>query len=527
MKLRSKLLILTLFTLSTVMCMDLVFAQNKRIISLEWEPVEEATAYEIQFTSVPENPDEKSKTFKKVVESSEWNGLLPLGKYDFRVRSYDKRGVPGQWSNSEVINVKISTVKAISPKDKTKIYSKNDDNQEIEFVWVQGKQDDTYKLIIESKDKEIKKELKTSETSLKAELPVGRHYIWRVEIDQETVLKEPAGSGNHLIIVGKKLDTPKINPPGDKPEALTWQPVEHADAYSYYIATERPDKKWKIVTKKKKVPDLSISVPETFPDGKYKIAVKAHGKLRMNSDKSTLEFNLQRKRDLAAVQTKEKLVFEPTWYGHANYYITNLKYRNEEAQGQGSVFDVLGGTGELGVSYTKTNQPYGFYMLGSLGGFITSGKLNNYYSVESYLTYTNWSENKKSFQHSIGLYHKKYPHIWADNTGANVTYEDVTQLGLVYGIDYWRHFIGKLGLSASAKIYLGTEVGTTPTGGSPNDGNSFKTSVLGSYQLSDSSIGYMGVTYFNEEVKWPSSQAAPNKISMQGTYLSFELDYKF
>src|SRR5437868_4889588 len=71
-------------------------ANSQRSVELEIEAVDGASSYEIELISMQ---NKKVLNFK--MKTPLWKAKVKPGLYEMRLRSYDSRGVPGEWSENE------------------------------------------------------------------------------------------------------------------------------------------------------------------------------------------------------------------------------------------------------------------------------------------------------------------------------------------------------------------------------------------------------------------------------------------
>ncbi|MCB0355457.1 MAG: hypothetical protein KDD40_00530 [Bdellovibrionales bacterium] len=165
---------------------------EKRVISLEWEAVEDAVGYQVEIRKVNNNGSKDTALTKKT-KSSQWNPEIPIGKYEMRIRSYDQRGVPGEWSENIQFFVKPKAVDLISPKNLAVFStSANDEEIEILFQWSKNLGSQSYVLKVESEDGQFKYNEILNESEFKINVPVGKTYTWQViaKVDDELLGEE-------------------------------------------------------------------------------------------------------------------------------------------------------------------------------------------------------------------------------------------------------------------------------------------------------------------------------------------------
>ena len=134
----------------------------RRLVNFEWEPIEEAKSYEIEIRK--KGTSKKPNAFISV--KPEWNGRLPVGKYEFRLRSLDARKVPGDWSGYAELDVNLEPVKMKYPPANAMIPSTKDNDAKIKFEWLGVPVANEYQLIIMNEKNEVVVDKKTKYLSL-------------------------------------------------------------------------------------------------------------------------------------------------------------------------------------------------------------------------------------------------------------------------------------------------------------------------------------------------------------------------
>ena len=106
-------------------------AQESRWIDIEWEEVAGAANYEVELF---EGSDGKlTPRGKYKVENSTWSNAVPPGKYSLRIRSLDKRGVPGEWSDYIPVKVRMHNPKLFQPGPGSQVST-----AQVDFEWSEG-----------------------------------------------------------------------------------------------------------------------------------------------------------------------------------------------------------------------------------------------------------------------------------------------------------------------------------------------------------------------------------------------------
>lgn len=204
-------------------------AATRRGVNLEWEPIEEATGYELELTSVATN---KRASFK--TREPKWNGNINSGRYKMRLRAFDDRGVPGAWSDPEQIFVKLHSPKLIRPAEKAELKTNEVEKETVKFSWefIAGAKE--YRIVING-GTSVSQNISGVETSI--ELPVAKTYTWTVVALMPDGSDGEVGPSQSFTLIGKKLNKPEIaEPETEFVQELSWSKPDRVESFDYVIA---------------------------------------------------------------------------------------------------------------------------------------------------------------------------------------------------------------------------------------------------------------------------------------------------
>src|SRR5437868_5616668 len=88
-------------------------ALSRHHLELELDEVQGVKGYEVKLLRIQKGKKKPPAIFK--LKKSVWAADLVPGKYEMAVRSIDERGVPGEWSESQEILVKIPAPAIVHP----------------------------------------------------------------------------------------------------------------------------------------------------------------------------------------------------------------------------------------------------------------------------------------------------------------------------------------------------------------------------------------------------------------------------
>lgn len=205
------------------------FGQNTRWIDIEWEEVSGAFQYEVElFEGEGQNLTARGK-FK--VDSASWSNAVPPGRYSLRIRSLDRRGVPGEWSEYIPVKVRMHNPQLLVPGTLSKIATPN-----VNFEWTEEEGAALYQLVVKGeKDKIVfNGSVKSVRSSVYLE-DLGE-YSWTVYALEEgeplrTEEEFTTSSFRKFIRVGGELDSPIVKVSVAEKVLIEWKKVRNATHY--------------------------------------------------------------------------------------------------------------------------------------------------------------------------------------------------------------------------------------------------------------------------------------------------------
>lgn len=510
---------------------------SRRSTEFEWDSIQDAKSYEIEITPV-DRKDGVSTPFSFITEKPIWNGELKPGKYTMRLRSRDKRDVPGDWSRDESFYVKLYAPSPLSPLENETLQTKETENYNLKLKWKEQSQASRYVIHIEDESKNFQKDIETSQFEVSIVVPVAKKYRWHIKgYDKEGNEGEPIEGDIPFTVLGKKLTTPKINYPETAYiRQLSWNNVDFAESYSYEILIRGDRRQW-VKIKEDQISDKQINFDPQWKGGKYKFILKAHSYLRENSNSYAITFDVA---NGARTPEAEKFALlrksidrTNDWYFVASYLITQITYSSVNwDQGSRSQFQGLGGTGRLGIGFLDKNSPYGFLGILDYSGFIIGSKNYKYPSAELHGIYRWVSQNAGEFRASFGFYYKELPEIISSTQDSSIySISQNKALGAHVGGEYWFPINSRLGLQANGRMYI-PFLGKASNGKSISIEPSYQFGLMGSLRLNTKTTGLAGMAYRKDIIKYKVSDASAlseghqfNNSSVVGTYLNFYLEW--
>lgn len=511
----------------------------KREVRLELEEVVDATLYEIELTSKSTGLVQKFKMKNPV-----WKAAIRPGEYAIRLRSYDQRNVPGQWSPSSPFIVRLAGPDLLKPKNNSIIESDHDIEHEIQLAWQAVPHTDKYRVdILDENGKVYKTEFFTKNNG-KVVLPVARQYQWTVTpISKSGQDGEGQDSPGRFAVKGKKLSPPEIDPPEDIwVEKLKWKPTEFSENCSYLLQYKTKQGKWKLVDKNGKITSNEIPFPAQYPGGQYRLVVRSNATLRDSSKISQITFDVaDGDRSPSAVQ-EAKLRYsleKPTpWYFIASYLVTQVQYSgtNRDAD-QSVVYDSFGGTGRLGLGYIHPETKSGYLGMIDMSGITVDNTNVTYSSAEAHYV-RRWTWGRSMFRPSAGLFYKELVEAYNTATQPTLyTQQKLSYAGPHIGFDYWHPLTSRLGYQINMRVYYSAVGLKSPNGEEQSPELSYLLGVMGSYRIRPHITGLAGWAYKLDQASYGSTPTGTNSsiapagasqnIKIEGNYLNLILEWAF
>ncbi|MEY4616426.1 MAG: hypothetical protein RJB66_1386 [Pseudomonadota bacterium] len=512
---------------------------SRRLTEFEWDPIPKAKSYEIELRPMTKS-GEKKDPFRFKVQETRWKGELKPGEYKMRLRSLDRRGVPGEWSAAENFYVKLYAPQVVSPSSNEIITTDENETFDLPLEWLPQSEASIFKVHIEDEGKTFTKDFDVQENKSKVPVPVARRFKWSI-IGFDKLGKEGELFGEPILftVLGKQLDTPTITKPKNAfVRQLEWGPVNYAENYSYELYSRGPGRKWQSVIKEDNVSKTQIPFPQEWKGGEYKLSVSAHGKLRTSSKTKSLIFKVfagDRSRE-SEVRNGLRASIERTneWYGIASYLITQIQYSAiNYDKGSTPSFLAIGGTGRLGAGYLERERPWGFLGILDLSGFTIGEKNYTYPSLELHGIFRKASNELGELRVSSGIYYKELPEILGYADTGIFSLSQLSALGAHAGGEYWYSLSEKLGVQFNARVYFPI-TGKTPTGAKLLPSQSLQVGFLGSLRLNKRATGLMGYAYRDDKIEYKvtndralNAGYTVNHSSVVGHYLNFLLEWDF
>lgn len=494
-----------------------------RTVTLGWDALKKAASYEIEVRG----PDSAARTFETF--DAEWKGELKPGRYVFRVRALDRRGVAGPWGAEETFSVKVAAAKYVRPAPGSESLVDDERPVSTEFAWLASKGADRY--LFRVRGGEFEKSVETRETSVRVDLPVGAAYKWSVQTISASGERSDEQPVTYVLL-SRAAGRPIFDVPASEfVRRITWKIPELADGTDIGLQRLDPEKnEWIDARETFFTKDGEFAFPAEWPGGRYRISAWAVKQGRPISRKSEMEFSVFGGDRSPASETRHAL---ESYFGrdsgrffHANSVFSSVDYQSVSAvYNTRQSFAAVTGTANLGAGYMWGGNR-GVRGSVDLGGIVIDGKNSLRKGFE--LSYVQ--------RHRLGDFSDS--RWWA-----GLTYEDLVDVvkpvtrdeaevsmipvpGVVVGGDVWYAFTGVYGVKLQG-AYGRPLSARLSTGESLSAGSILKVGVFGTYNLTADRQFHLGLTSKSEKYVFDGAGAVTPEISISGTYVNFQYEMGF
>lgn len=516
--------------LTTLLVSGAFASEYKRVVNMEWEPIEGAKSYEMELSPVPMPEGAKPLLEKTVVP--DWSGPLVPGTYSMRIRAKDKRNVPGAWSSPEEFKVNIESVKLTSPKTNEMVKSDEIAEVEVDLKWqeVGGAKD--YVVEVQSEDGIFSKTQVADENELSLVVPVAKKYTWKVLARYSDAIQSDATAVDQFSVIGKKLKTPEIAKPANEfVRDLRWTTPEFAETYDYVIFRLDPKtKKWESISQTKDTKENALEFDNKWPGGRYKMALRAKSNLRENSGKTEIQFKVfkgDRSPATEFTQTvRQSIDRTKGFYAIGSYLISTIDFKGTNYDKLGSTnFQSIAGTGRLGLGYLGKNSPWGGLGILDFSGITVEDQNFTFASGVFDVIYRGNNSERGESRHYIGAFYKELPDIQGNGLGTYTGTEKIASQGPHYGYEYWYALTPKFGMQVNAHVYYNMFKAKTPNDRPILPSTSYQLGILGSYRWTNTITGLIGYAYRLDTVSYKANNDQTNSIEVEGHYLNLFLEW--
>lgn len=322
-------LMLFIFSLSA-------FSQDTRWIDLEWEAVPEARGYEIELFQEVDGKNLPRGKYK--TDEAAWSHAVPPGRYFLRLRSVDRRGVPGEWSANIPLKVRMQNPLLLRPVPDDKV-----SDPLVSFEWGPVEGASSYQLIVKSNN-EVIHNAQTSEQKASVYIDDLGDVQWTtiaLEKDEESRSPDeiPAGAFKKFKRVGGLLDAPVVSLALNDKVNFTWDQVRGSKVYEidYFPPPGSGDKnrRFKVKQGPLRFPVTrlregitTLTIKSTAPG--YQDSNKSIVKISRNDNKVVTEDIIQGKEKVDIKTTPTRTFFRNELYG--GVILSRFTYESENIE---------------------------------------------------------------------------------------------------------------------------------------------------------------------------------------------------
>lgn len=505
----------------------------RRLVSIEWESIENAAQYEIELK--PKDSVDKSFTFKS--DKNSWRGRISSGYYMMRLRSIDSRGAPGFWNTPEEFTIPLETVQITQPKNMSQIQTSENETHEVKIEWAATGAADSYLLVIRDNSGNEVQRTELKDLKFNTRLKVAQTYQYQVTAKKVDGIESEDSPVQQITLLGEKLKKPQFQKvESEFVREIKWNPVDYAQNYDLIISQyDAKNKKWKIKNKIEDFDKSTFQFPLDWEGGVYRASVRAKAALRINSDVQQLKFNVRNgDRSIASEQVltiRQSIERTRGWYSIASYLLTVIDYQSDLQDtlvNSGVQFSATGGTGRLGIGYLHPEKQWGFLTIGDLSGFDFQDRRTTYPSIEIHGVHRATLGDRFEFRTSAGLYYKELPDTRDSDFDDTFEYTNIKSAGPHVGTEIWYSLNSKFGMQFNARAYYSLIGINTPNGESLIPTVSTQYGLLGSYRIRKNLTGLAGMARRDDLMKYESTKSGlVNQTNVYGTYLNLFLEWAF
>ena len=110
-----------------------------RWIDISWAEMDLASDYDVE-VYIEKNDDSESEKERSLIISertkdTEWRKQVKPGRYFFRIRGVDRRGVPGEWGDLNLLDVRLPRPVYVNPLPNDILKGLEEDQEDIALEW--------------------------------------------------------------------------------------------------------------------------------------------------------------------------------------------------------------------------------------------------------------------------------------------------------------------------------------------------------------------------------------------------------
>ena len=515
-------------------------ANARRQVSFSWEAVEDATLYEVELLSKIQG--KKSYVFR--TKAPRWSGRLQLGRYQMRARTFDDRGIPGDWSPPSEFDVMPEAAKPVSPQPGTEMAVKDAGAKEAEvlFKWGPVEGATQYRLTVHGDEKDFKFEKVLTETSESVRLPVASRFVWSVSTIAGD-LEKPIPPDIKFLVQGPQLAKPQfVVPQSAFVRELSWTKAPEAESVRVSVRCRSSSKqRWIKLAGPEDRRDDRLPFASNWPGGRCQAIAIAQAPLYPNSVREMIEFDVfQGDRSEVSQEYHElrQSIDRPSgWYSTASYLLTQVQYASQnydQTVPAEATYSALTSALRLGAGRWSKNSPWGF--LGLVDSFVTKTNLGivSNLSGEASVVRKITLSRRTELRLQLGAFVRESVVAISDGRSSSVqSYDKLWAIGPHVAAEMWSPLTPRWGVQANLHLFETAFALSTPNGKGLDPTLSLQYGLLASYRVSTKLKTLAGIEARSDKVRYESKPMSSaysgqfNQISSNGWYLNLAAEYNF
>lgn len=539
----------TLLILITAFNLTSLRASEDRWIDLEFDPIENASSYEIELFQKSEGQKLVLENYKS--ETPTWTKKVKPGKYFVRIRSLDKRNAPGPWSEEMFIPIKLPEVKILFPLNDAIIETNEEDiSHKLNFEWMPVAGANFYKLNLYNREQKLLQSETVSTTVYPTYLNKRDTYFFEIIplIDKNDEHTEKLSLNQFNLTYGK-LPAPKpILKTSPSSVIISWKEV--ASDAQYKVKLIRIDSNEssaeKLITEKTIKNTELILNKKSVSEGTYKLFINAEKPGHQNSTTSQVVYEYEKDEIRVVVEKftgifdeEKRKVLKHTLSGFFSYPSLNYEFKNYENDTI-SKQQLNGNAFEINYNY-KTNKTFVNYPISLNPQIRIMNLADNYASAlfvkaDALLLLEKKYNEKITLFPNVGFFLNKTPALVINRLNPNTANEEnFISTGPAFGIKGEYRFNDQMVFKSQYQLRLNLlSISAMPENSqSPSLNHEF--SIQAGYAFrTHLNLVFKG-TYLNENVvSRPkvgggsfASSSDQNKITNSGFLMSFGAEWFF
>lgn len=495
-----------------------VFAQ-RRWIDLAWDENRDVYAYEVELYSVNEKQENKL-VFKKKFRAPKWSKQVVPGQYNFRMRGFDKRDVPGEWSEFSFIDVRLPAPIYINPLPNDNLKGLEELEEKIFFEWKNVEGAKFYYVEVWNDKTHFK--AYTKDNKHEFTIPVAKKYEWRVValVNKDDPLPGKDGNGVKFFLNGGALKAPVVTHIVENNKfKFSWSKPKYTTDFEYQLMKLGLNHKWTVFDRNGYFNKQKLEFDLEKFQGEFRFALRAKTDGRAPSPYSFIEFNVTGS-DIVIhakkTQNTHNLKKDNPFFYSYGVELTYLDYYGESRERDTEI-----NTTFRGQRYFLEGSYQDFYSLWKhrVGWYLTD--VNNVdYSIRlsefHYLLGQTKIYKGIPLELSAGLFYKEDLFIVGDHFSNTLSFERVATMGPVAMVAPFYRFNRYFDFGAEVKLFWHAKSMETPNNEELNQSLSFYNKLYVTYKHKEESTYTFFVGHYINSISY-QAQTDGGSVAKEGT----------